>query len=318
MSTSQSEVIDISSTNTQETIYGLLRQAAEMGPGYHGRKRLAGQLEREALAAEFREHGEAPPPYLAIEPNWIERRAKLFEAGDYPDKGIVVNARDLDRLAANFDLPVPILIEHAESPLELGYLTEVSSEDGELFGVLCLTEEANALIERSGAKSLSIGLNGDLTQIREVSLVRNPRIASAQLYCDGEVQTEFIVDFGIDWRGRYESAISEGRLERVRNEVMNWVAKGRLTPAQAPYATALLAQESGVEFDGGLVPIRDLVAKLVACQPSHRMCGELAPQPAEDASALLMLPEEAAFYRKHFPDVSLETIAQKRDGRAAR
>jgi hypothetical protein len=310
--------MNISTTNTQDRLYGLLRQAAEIGPGYHGRKRHVGQSEREALAAEFRREGESVPPYLDLEPNWIERRAKLFESGDYPDKGVTVTAKDLDRLASNFDLPVPILIEHAESPLEIGYLTSVSSEDGELFGILSLTEEANSLIERSGAKALSIGLSGDLAEIREVSLVRNPRIASAQLYHAPVEPTEFDSDFGIDWRGRYEHERRRNRMEKVEDQVRQWVDKGRLTPAQVPFATALLAEESGVEFDGGLVPIKDLVAKLVAAQPGHAMFGELAPQSVEDASSLLMLPEEAAFYRKHFPEVSLESIAQKRNGQAAR
>jgi hypothetical protein len=294
-----------------------LRQAAEIGPGYHGKRRSAGEAERDALAHDFRERGESPPPYLDIDPTWIERRAKLFETGAYPDKGITVTESDLDRLASNFDLPVPIWIEHAESPLEIGYLTEVTSEDGELFGLLSLTNEANALIERSGAKSLSIGLTADLAQIREVSLVRYPRVASAQVFTDS---IEFVahVEAPVDWQARYQRLARERHEFGVREQVSAWIASGKITPAQAPYATALLADEGGIEFNGGMAPIRDLIAKLIACQPSHAMFGETAPQEVEDASRLLLLPEEAAFYKKHFPDVSLEAIAQKRDGRAAR
>ncbi len=252
-----------------------------------------------------------PPPYLDLDPKWIERRAKLFETGDYPDKGITITSRDLVRLVANFDLPVPIWIEHSESPLELGYLTEVSCEDGELFGLLALTEEANALIERSDARALSIGLSADLSIIREVSLVRFPRVASAQLFSDAIV-IESEVKFGIDWHEKYEVAMQHQRDKDATEQIQSWVAKGQITPAQAPFATALFAQEAGIQFGGGLVPIRDLVAKLIAAQPRHGMIGEAAPQPIEDTSNVLMLPEEAAFYRKHFPDVSLEAIAQKR------
>lgn len=263
------------------------------------------------LANQFRERGEEPPPYLELEPKWVERRAKLFEAGDYPDKGLTVTERDLVEIAANFDLPVPIWIEHSESPLELGYLTEISAEDGELFGTLSLTEEANNLIERSGARALSVGLSSDLTSIREVSLVRHPRVKSAQLF-DDTLRFDTEVSFGIDWQARYEEAIRRQRKDSARDQVAKWVAGGVITPAQAPYASALLVEETGVEFNGGLTSIRDLVAKLIVAQPRHSMLGEFAPQPVEDVSSLLMLPEEAAFYRKHFPDVSLEAIAQKR------
>ncbi|MBC8064507.1 MAG: hypothetical protein H7Y17_06740 [Chlorobia bacterium] len=307
-------MIDITSTTVTDGAYLLLQKAAEMGPGYRGRKREASQAERENLASVFREQGESPPPYFDIDSQWIERRAKLFESGDYPDKGVTITQRDLERMAANFDLPVPVWIEHAESPLELGYLTEVAVEDGELFGLLALTQEANALIERSGAKSLSIGLSADLAQIREVSLVRFPRVASAQLFNDS-ILFESKIEFGIDWRAKYEEAMVIQRTHMAQEQIKKWIAKGQITPAQAPYATALLSQESGIEFNGGLIPIRDLVSKLIASQAQHGMFGEHAPQPIEDTSSVLMLPEEAAFYRKHFPDVSLEAIAQKRASR---
>ncbi|MCH7903160.1 MAG: hypothetical protein IH944_01180 [Armatimonadetes bacterium] len=38
-------------------------------------------------------------------------------------------------------------IEHATSPLELGYLTSVEADDGELFGTVALSAEANDLTE---------------------------------------------------------------------------------------------------------------------------------------------------------------------------
>jgi hypothetical protein len=314
VSTSLKRGDPISVDNDNPTLTGLLRQAAEIGPGYHGRKRSAGNSERQALALEFRNHGEDPPPYLEMEPRWIERRAKLFEAGDYPDKGVTVSPRDLESMAANFDLPVPIWIEHAESPLELGYLTEISAEDGELFGMISLTEEANALIERSGAKSLSVGLSPDLTRIREVSLVRHPRVASARIFHDA-LLFQADLETSIDWRARYHQAMWEQRAKEAEAMVRSWIAKGQLTPAQAPFASALVCQDSDVRFGDGFLPIRDLVAKLIGNQPKHAMLGEQASQPQEDVSSLLLLPEEAAFYRKHFPDISLEEIAQKRANR---
>ncbi len=288
-----------------------MRKAAECGPGYRGRKRDAGLDEHEALAAQFREHGENPPPYLEIDPTWVERRAKIFEAGVYPDKGVTVTAEDLATMVANFDLPVPILIEHAESPLELGYLTEVAVEGQELFGTLSLTTEANNLIEKSGARSLSVGLTPDLRQIREVSIVRFPRVKSAQLF-DDSMRFETPVEFGIDWRAKYEDAVRLRKHHDANQQVAKWVEGGLVTPAQAPFVSALLVEDSGVEFNGSLVPVRDLVAKMIGAQPKHSMFGEIVRSSGEDDSLSSMLPEEAAFYRKHFPDVSLKSIAEKR------
>ena len=105
------------------------------------------------------------PAYLHTEHTWIDRRAKLFEVGEYPDKGVSVTPEMLRALDTNFDLPVPVLIEHARSPLELGYLTSIEVVGEELFGNVALTTEADALLAKSGARSLSVGLSGDLSSI---------------------------------------------------------------------------------------------------------------------------------------------------------
>lgn len=233
----------------------------------------------------------------------IERRAKLFEVGEYADKGVSVTRRDLMRLAANFDAPVPVLIEHGESPLRMGELVEVEPIGGELFGTLRLSSEANALIEQSGAKSLSLGLTPDLSAIREVSLVRHPRVATAQLFAD----TVSFVGGKLDARpGRtpYETNLDVDRL----------VKTGRIVPAQAPIVRALLAGEGEVEFAGEKAPIRALIESFLERQPSHALFNASPPsgRSTEEAAEYLMLPEEAAFYRKHFPDVPLELIAQRR------
>jgi hypothetical protein len=57
-----------------------------------------------------------------------------------------------------------------------------------------------------------------------------------------------------------------------------------------------------------------LVARLKEFLPSQNIFAELAPvhtpQAAiEQAAHHLLLPEEAAFYRKHFPGIDLKTIA---------
>src|SRR5690606_37678542 len=53
-----------------------------------------------------------------------------------------------------------------------------------LFGRLAFTQAAWDLLKESGAKALSLGLDRETLAIREVSLVRFPRIASARVFSD--------------------------------------------------------------------------------------------------------------------------------------
>ena len=184
---------------------------------------------------------------------WVERRAKLFEAGEYPDKGVSVMPEHLLRIAESFDRPVPLLIEHASSPLQLGYLTQVEAQGNELFGTLSLSEEANRLVERSGARSLSLGLSPDLTRIREVSLVQNPRVPTAQIFGQGPVFESSLPDLDAAyWRERFEALERSTRESGAEQIVQGFLRQGKLVPAQVPFARAILASDDTLEFDGSL------------------------------------------------------------------
>ncbi len=237
---------------------------------------------------------------------WIERRAKLFQAGEYPDKGVTITEETLRTLVSSFNAPVPVLIEHADSPLQLGYLTSVEAAGDELFGTITLTPEANALVEKSGAHGLSLGLNADLNAIREVSLVRNPRIIDARLFFAGSL------DEPLDWQDRYQELESQVRQETAQREAQALMQLGKLTPAQMPFAVALLQSDDQVTFCGKKTPVGRLARQLLEAQPSAPLFRELAPEAAHEASANLLLPEEAEFYRRYFPGVSLEQIAARR------
>lgn len=294
------------------------------------------------------------------EREFVERRAKLFEAGPYPDKGITVSLEQIEALARSFAGPVPVLIEHGESPLELGFLTKVEALDGELFGTVSLTKEADDLLEASDAKSLSIGLSPDLSEIREVSIVRTPRVPDARLFAgicfcgefcgegerreakgesdlsggseesdgsvgsdgsEGSVASDWSdgsVGLGEEiaakgpWRQRYEELSTANRRADAHRAVEGFVREGRLCPAQAPFAEALLLTEDTIEFDGESKPLRQLLMAMIERQPPMGLFAAIAPEADKRAEAALMLPEEAAFYRKHFPDVSLEEIALRK------
>lgn len=317
----------------------LLRRAAEAGPGYRGRRRALDGAELKDLVAGFHAARLVPPDYLGPGYRWVDRKAKLFEAGEYADKGLTVTEDHLAELEQNFDLPVPVLIEHSDSPLQLGYLTDVRARGGELFGTVALTQEAHELIEQSGARSLSLGLAPDLSQICEVSLVRSPRVPGAQLFADsvrmfGELQpspesdarqlSEPVedspdgevtdsVEFGdASWRERYSTLRVEFDRMVAESRIDAYLRSGKLVPAQAPYAMALLRSSGVVTFDGESRTVPQLVCALLDRQPRLSLFAQLTPDSARDDEETRLFPDEVEFYRRHFPGVSLTEIAERK------
>lgn len=291
----------------------LLRRVAKAGPGFKGKRECLTEPARKELAMELKTAGRAVPDFFDADVEWIDRRAKLFEAGDYPDKGICVSPEQIAELAANFELPVPVWIEHAESPLELGYLTDVEAVGSELFGTIALTKEADALVERSEARSLSVGLTGDLKRIREVSLVRSPRVASARLFSNEFAFEGKLEDSGDPWRIRYRSLERQIAVQDAGRKVAGFIADGRITPAEAEFALALLASGETIEFGEDRRSVAELVVAMFERRVPHGLFKEHAPSfgPAPGST---MLPEERDFYQRHFPDVDLATIEGLKSG----
>jgi len=107
-------------------------------------------------------------------------RALLLKTGEYPDLDVSIGVDTLETLVRNF-LPVPVLLEHVETPFRLGEVVRVWREGDTLYGELSLYDEAQALLERWGLKSLSVGLTGGLTRLLEVSVTARPRVREARL-----------------------------------------------------------------------------------------------------------------------------------------
>ncbi|MBX7133494.1 MAG: phage protease [Fimbriimonadaceae bacterium] len=232
----------------------------------------------------------------------------------------------LRALDTNFDLPVPVLIEHARSPLELGYLTSIEVVGEELFGNVALTAEADALLAKSGARSLSVGLSGDLSSIREVSVVSNPRVADARLF-SGSLEPG-------SWQGPCNPAVkplpqplssatqpSAGQASLAQERgagtdaevlIARCIRDGRLVPAQAEFARLLLQTPGAITFGERSVSVAEIFERLIERQVPHRLFNELGREGVQDYSEHLLLPEEADFYRKHFPEISLDDIAQRK------
>ena len=294
-------------TTVAEARLDLLRRAALAGPGYQGTRNEVSEATRLAMVAEFRTFGIEPPAYLTHPTSWIERRAKLFEAGDYPDKGVSVSTENLQAIAANFDLPVPVLIEHGDSPLHLGFLIAVDADGANLTGLIALTREADQLLVKSGAQGLSVGLERDLEHIREVSVVRNPRVESARLF---DTRPQFSTGFSdVDYAKLAHLAQAESRQARAASLAEKLVNSGQLAPRQAKVATLLFACDA--QIDGHAVS--DLATQLLEDFPKANIFSQQAPAAADHESALnLLLPEESAFYRRHFPGIDLSEIAKRR------
>ena len=175
-------------------------------------------------------------------------------------------------------------------------------------------------MRRSGARGLSLGLAPDLRSIREVSLVRRPRVADAELFSGGVVAFSGALlpdgstpDPSSSPVGTFAKAKAPRRGDEEGSpEVARLVREGRLVPSQVPFAEAILACEGVVEFGGDRRGLRELLLALLERQPPLALFGQTAPVAATADRPATMLPEEAAFYTRHFPGVPLTAIAEAR------
>lgn len=120
---------------------------------------------------------------LALTDGWVVREGKLFEAGEYPDKGLAVTAADLAAAVAGF-APVPVDLEHVPTLLDgkLGELRSVRvAEDGRtLVGSVALPRWLNDAL---GSEPVKVSTTWDrLTKkLMGLALVRHPRVSDAAL-----------------------------------------------------------------------------------------------------------------------------------------
>jgi hypothetical protein len=288
----------------QEKNEDLRVAAAVLGPGFRGAR---ADIEPEARIRRAKEIVDGwqdgkPPKYIADIaegniPNWVERKAKLFEVGEYADKNLRVEASDLQRLAASLDAPVPVWIEHTETPLEMGYLTDIYAAGNELFGVLSLTPEADGVIEQSKAKSLSLSVSKNMDRIYEVSIVASPRVESARLFCE-----DFTAAEDGEWKTKAMQLAEELENRRFETYVDELVRAGKLMPVQKPHAINLLKKAAKLG-------LHETVAQFFNHAPLQISFGEIARSSCDRPEIPI---EEAEFYSQHFPDLAMSEIAKRR------
>lgn len=229
---------------------------------------------------------EHPPPERRL----VQRTAKLFEAGRYPDKNLEVSPGQLDEMAGAFSRPVPVRVEHRQSPLRLGWLVKVWREGSSLLGRLAFTRKAWDLLQESGARAVSLGLDRDTLAIREVSIVRFPRVASARVFSDSalvlftfelhseddEEESEAMSD---GMRPAGDDAAGEAALAEARRQVSSLVESGKVAPAAAEFAVWLLSADDAatVSFSGGKVSPAEAFRRFLEAQPPVVLFSETAP-----------------------------------------
>lgn len=219
----------------------------------------------------------------------IEREAKLFEAGSYPDRGIEVTEEDLDRIIANTS-EAPVRIEHSATPFDgaLGVLKSVYRKGKELFGRLCFTQAAWELIRSANAKRLSVAILKDKSGIAEVSLVREPRVADAAVFSEGDSVRIADGQFVLPFEEEFSALADDSEVVRLRRELANKEAdalidkakrSGKLAPAAEVFARAILRSDdtSVITFGDQPTPISQVFRWFLESQPKVIEFSELAP-----------------------------------------
>lgn len=230
---------------------------------------------------------------LAQTPGLVEREALLFEAGEYPDKGLSISEDALRAMEGSFTGPAPIRVEHTDSPVRFGWLTRVWKKGRALMGTLAFTQAAWELVMESGARCLSVGLNRDTLAVEEVSLVRNPRVASARVFTN-----DALIAFTAQITGGFPAAGEEAELSQLRGEIAlrdareelaRFVKAGKVAPGAGEAALALLAAGGmRVTFGTELTPVADLFRRFLQAQGPVVVFGELTPGAALRAPVFSM------------------------------
>lgn len=215
----------------------------------------------------------------------VERVARIFEAGDYPDKGISISEEDLDVVIENF-VEVPVKLEHVDSPLDpLGAVKSVWRKGKELFARLAFPKDLATFLERRGIRKLSIALNKNPLRLAEVSLVLNPRVPSAAMFGrDGDSR---------DISGEEEDSPAMTELEKDRQirelkfalrsrEVDSLLAdmkrQGKIVPASEPYAREILLRaDEKICFENCMTTVAEIFTHFLEAQPKVITFEELAP-----------------------------------------
>ena len=178
----------------------------------------------------------APGAELVLSEGETERDAVLLECCDLPDKGLTLSEGDLDGIVSRFAAPVPLMLEHIETPLgPLGTVQRIWRDGRRLLGRVTFAPDVAGLVRARGCKSLSCGLARAPLALAELSLVLKPRVAAAVLLSDDDA-AELV-------RLRADNAriLAENVTRRVDAQITDLKRAGKIVPATEAAARVLLS-----------------------------------------------------------------------------
>lgn len=115
--------------------------------------------------------------------NIVYRPAKIFHAGNYPDKNFSLTPSELMDAATKFSDPISIDLEHVQTPLDgnLGRLVAVEPSDNGsvLNGLIAYPKWLHSILPNP---SLSATWDRASKALVGLALVRNPRVPDAALF----------------------------------------------------------------------------------------------------------------------------------------
>jgi len=251
----------------------------------------------------------------------VEKSARIFEAGEYPDKGITVTEADLDAIVERFG-ECPVKVEHTDSPLDpLGTVKRIWRKGRELFATLAFPQDLMSFLERRGIKRLSVGLLKDPLRLAEVSLVLSPRVAGAAMFRDAGTEGREDAEsrpipnsaFAIPHsRGEVNQSMSADEKDReiaelkfalrakdVDARMAALKSKGKIVPASEAFAREILLQgDQVVKFSDGEATVGELFLQFLEAQPKVIEFSELTPGKAGTEPRPLLSAEEEELLSK--------------------
>lgn len=209
------------------------------------------------------------PMTITFSDGQMEREARLLVAGDYPDKNLKVTEADLDALVANFSGPVPVKVEHIDSPLDpLGLVERVWRAGGELMGRIKFPAEIAAFLSKRDAHKLSVGLLKEPQwRLLEASLTLTPHVPTATLLSD-PAAAELV------------QLRQQVRRQQVDAQIAALKAAGRVLPATEALARVLLSADDAAVVtlsDGRAASVSATFSAFLQAQPPLVRFGEAAP-----------------------------------------
>jgi hypothetical protein len=215
--------------------------------------------------------GDPKPAAAPFADETVTREAKIFEAGEYPDKNLTVTEDDLDTIVSNFAPDtVPVKIEHESTPFDgkLGNVVKLWRQGRDLMGKITFPKATWELIESASAKKLSAGVLRTKTGLSEVSIVSNPRVATAQVFHDTEAIAYFSADFPA---GEPAVPIQPAKPAAQAQPTMEVVPMaGVTTPSTVDVATALRVLGENIDTPAVAEFVKSNNALLAMVQQSNQ------------------------------------------------